>query len=474
MRGARRSLLRCGWPGIASAMVLLGATAAHAADKATTEPSIWTRDTLTGDWNGTRPTLDKNGFEFTLGYIGETFSVLSGGIDRRTSYHGQFEFTVDGNLEKLIGWRGATTHVTIYQYHNSGHNALENAGSITDPSSIDAVPTTRLFTAWFEQSFNDRVWLRIGQIAADDEFMLSPTAGGYVKASDDDSSYGGLLNSTFGWAGILGANMLSGGPAAPLSAPGARVKIKAAENLTLLGAVFSGDPAGPNCNDIPERCNRHGTTFSFTGGALFMGEMQYAANQAKDLPGIYKLGFWYASANFADQHFGLSAAAGAVSLADPAAVVPLNHRGNWGVYAVADQMILRFAQESSANLFLRASASPSDRNLVSFYLDGGLGIKGALPGRPNDMITLGFAYVRIGADAAALDRDIALSSPPYPVRDHELVLEATYAAQIAPWWIVQPDVQYIVHPGGNVPDPNNPNAVIGNAFIAGLRSTIKF
>ena len=90
------------------------------------------------------------------------------------------------------------------------------------------------------------------------------------------------------------------------------------------------------------------------------------------------------------------------------------------------------------------------------------------------MITLGFAYVRIGADAAALDRDIALLSPPYPVRDHEVVFEATYAAQIAPWWIVQPDVQYIVHPGGNVPDPNNPNAVIGNAFIAGIRSTIKF
>jgi len=54
------------------------------------------------------------------------------------------------------------------------------------------------------------------------------------------------------------------------------------------------------------------------------------------------------------------------------------------------------------------------------------------------------------------------------------VFEATYAAQIAPWWIVQPDVQYIVHPGGNVPDPNNPNAVIGNAFIAGIRNTIKF
>ena len=46
--------------------------------------------------------------------------------------------------------------------------------------------------------------------------------------------------------------------------------------------------------------------------------------------------------------------------------------------------------------------------------------------------------------------------------------------QLAPWWIVQPDLQYIVHPGGNVPDPGNANAAIPNAFVAGVRSTIKF
>jgi porin len=39
---------------------------------------------------------------------------------------------------------------------------------------------------------------------------------------------------------------------------------------------------------------------------------------------------------------------------------------------------------------------------------------------------------------------------------------------------VQPDLQYIVHPGGNVPNPNGPTLAIGNAFIAGIRSTIKF
>ncbi len=48
--------------------------------------------------------------------------------------------------------------------------------------------------------------------------------------------------------------------------------------------------------------------------------------------------------------------------------------------------------------------------------------------------------------------------------------------QLAPWWTLQPDLQYIVHPGGNVPDPNDPTnaTVVKNAFIAGVRSTIKF
>jgi porin len=90
------------------------------------------------------------------------------------------------------------------------------------------------------------------------------------------------------------------------------------------------------------------------------------------------------------------------------------------------------------------------------------------------MFTLGIAYSKISPDAAALDHDTLAIAPPFPVRDEEVVLEMTYAAQIAPWWIVQPDLQYIVHPGGNVPNPNNPTAAIGNAFIAGIRSTIKF
>ncbi len=87
--------------------------------------------------------------------------------------------------------------------------------------------------------------------------------------------------------------------------------------------------------------------------------------------------------------------------------------------------------------------------------------KALLPDVADDVLTFGVAYAKISADAADADRDLlAANGPPQPIRDHEVVFELSYAAQIAPWWIVQPDLQYIVHPGGNVADPNNANATV--------------
>jgi len=444
---------------VAFALVALPVATAQAADKAAPKP-VWEQATLTGDWGGARAALKDKGLDLTLVYIGETFAVLSGGLARRGSDEGRFEFTSEADLEKLIGWRGATTHITAYQIHNGGRTASDNTGSISDPSNIDAVTTTRLFTAWFQQSaLNDRVSLRAGQLAADDEFLNSQTASG-------------LIDGTFGWADIMAANLLSGGPAYPLATPGARLAVKPSDALTLQAAVFSGDPAGKGCTDIPQKCNRTGTTFSFSGGALWMGEAQYAVNQGKDaagLPGVYKLGAWYATANYNDRHFGIGASGAQVSLgADPSAT-PLTHRGNGGLYGVADQMVWR-GNESSLNLFLRGGFAPSDRNLVSYYIDAGAGLKGPLPGRQNDTLTFGFAYARISKDVAAADRD---TLPAAIVRDYEAVFELSYAAQIAPWWTVQPDVQYIVHPNGGQ-NPNDPAARLQNAFVAGVRSSIKF
>src|SRR2546430_12135155 len=69
---------------VASAALCLSAITALADDQ-----SIWTREKLTGDWGGARPSKEKNGVEIGLTYIGETFNILSGGVRRGSTYEGR-------------------------------------------------------------------------------------------------------------------------------------------------------------------------------------------------------------------------------------------------------------------------------------------------------------------------------------------------------------------------------------------------
>jgi porin len=459
---------RAGLIGAPSVSVLLALLAGALAPPARAADDIWQRDKLSGDWGGARTALSQRGIDITFNYIGETLGILAGGFRQGADYEHRFELSFDADLDKLLGWSGASAHTTFYQIgHAHGLPAADYVGSIADPSNIEAQPSTRLFTAWFQKNlFDDKVSVRAGQIAADDEFLISPTAGN-------------LINSTFGYAALLAANQLQGGPVYPLATPGIRLQLKPTEQVTILSAVFSGAPAGANCIGLPQQCDPYGTTFSTSGGALWMEELQYGINQGKDakgMPAIYKLGGWYATTNFADVHFGLSATGTPVSLASPASAGPLMHQGNWGIYGVVDQMIWRTQKgPQSLNAFLRAGASPDDRNLVASYIDGGLGLKAPLPGRDDDVLTFGVAYSRISPEAARLDLDTQLLTGGFfPVRDREIVLELDYSLQLAPWWTFQADLQQIVHPGGHVPNPLSPPQAIPDAFVVGGRSTIKF
>jgi porin len=432
------------------------------------EDDVWQREQLTGDWGGSRSSLSDHGVDIGLNYVGEALGNLSGGIKTGWSYEGRAEFALDLDLDKLVGWQGGAAHANVFQiHHTNGSPAVTYTGSIGDPSNIEARQATRLYTLWLQQTlFDDVLSVRAGQLAVDDEFMTSDTAGN-------------LINGTFGWAALGSANMTSGGPAYPLPTPGVRVEVAPTKSLALRGAVFSGDPAGKNCFDDPQVCNKRGTTFSTSGGALWMGELQYSINQedgATGLPGVYKIGGWYQTGNFADQRLGLDALGALVSLADPTVVDAYNHHGDRGIYAIADQTVWKGEARSLA-LFARVGGAPSDRNLVSFYADAGLAYVGLIPGRQDDTLALGVAYSKISGDAADLDRDtqVLTPDPAYPVRDHETVIEVSYTAQVAPWWSLQPDFQYIVHPGGHVLDADDPaNAVAGNAVVVGLRTGITF
>ncbi len=209
--------------------------------------------------------------------------------------------------------------------------------------------------------------IRVGQLGVDLENFTNTTSGG-------------LINGTFGWASILAGNMTSGGPAYPLAAPGVRVAVKPTDQLTCPGAVFSGDPAGQL-----QRCSAKMRSVWHQVQLHLAARCGWANcntpsidGNATGLASAYKLGGWYATTGFPTRHFGTDTRAPSCRLrwVDDRPIYQLGPTGAFTV--VADQMIWR--GPASASAYSCAAVFPAqDRNLISFYVDGGIGIKGRSP-----------------------------------------------------------------------------------------------
>ncbi len=428
---------------------------------------LWECGVLAGDWGGERDEWEKNlGLKLGASYLGEALGNATGGKRRGVVYEGQLELSLTLDLEKVMGWGDATFHVDAYQIHGRGLSANKLGNNLLTASGIEADRSTRLFNLWLEQQlWGGAVAVRIGQFSADDEFIVSDYASIFINAS-------------FGWPAITAIDLPSGGPAFPLSTPGIRIKVQPPAPISVTAAVFNGDPAGLGRGD-PQSRDSSGTAFRFNDNVFAIAEAAYTIKAEKGMPGLpstYKIGGWYHSGRFDDQRFDSAG----LSLASPASSgIPVQHRGNYGIYAIADQMLWPTSEdkEQGLGMFLRLSGSPSDRNEVDLYADGGLDYKGPLPGRKDDVLGLGIAYARVSDAARGLDRDSNIfNGTSHPVRDYEMALEVTYSAEVTPWWMVQPDLQFIFHPDGHLADPTDPTGrrAVRDALVIGLRSKITF
>jgi len=153
-------------------------------------------------------------------------------------------------------------------------------------------------------------------------------------------------------------------------------------------------------------------------------------------------------------------------------------QGNYGFYAILDQQIgAGIGPGRGAGFFFRAGVAPDDRNLVSVSADAGVSFVGFMDDRPDDLFGVGFGYTKISGAARALDRDAAyFNNALAPLRSSEELVEVTYIAKMAAGWYLQPDAQFILQPGGNIPDPLNPSGVapLRNSFVLGLRTLLRF
>ncbi|GJE25763.1 carbohydrate porin [Methylobacterium organophilum] len=419
-----------------------------------------------GDPFGLRATLARSGITYVVTYIGEGLADVQGGRRRGGTYGGRLDTSLDVDLDRFAGWEGARFHTDFFQIHGHGLSR-KFADNLTTVSGIEALPATRLFELWVEQRFLDgQLSLKLGQISADTEFAIAQSAVVF-------------LNAGFGWPNIGAVVLPSGGPIYPLATPAARLKYVPNANLSIQAGLFNGDPAGvPARGDTtdPQTRNPYGTSFRVNDPAFAIAEIAYAYNVEPDaagLPGTATLGAWHHLGRFDSPRF--DSVAGRL-LTDPeASGIARRFRGNHGVYAMLDQTVWQEpgAADEGASVFLRLSAVPADRNLVDLYVDAGIAYKGLIPGRPNDTIGLGLIHSHISPVARAFDRDSLMQGKGKgPLRSSETLIEATYQAEIVPGFTVQPDLQYVMRPGGGLADANGRR--LRNAVVLGLRSTINY
>ena len=425
-------------------------------------------DYALGDMGKMRTNLEDHGLEFFGGYTAEVWGNTTGGLKRGTVYTGLLDFGANVDFDKLVGWKGASFSTTWLWL--SGRDASEDlVGNFLTVSNIAGFNTLRMLEMWFQQDFWQRegdgalsgLSIRVGQLTADSEFFIS--------------DYGAtFINGTFGWPAATYTNIPEGGPGYPMGAPGVRVAITPVEWFTFETAVFEGDV-------FAQDVNRHGFDWRLNQkfGYLWMNEAQFRwnhADTATGLPGQFKLGAWFHSADFA------------------AAYGDNTYWGDSGYYAIVDQMLYREpgkpapvtskdaksvvpADGKSAKSFKepvalepsnqglgwfgRISFTPQDRNFVGFYFDTGLVYTGLIPGRDDDAIgiALGFADLTDGAAQTIYDEGSRQVG-------YEAVIEGTYDAQITKWLHIQPDLQYIIRPGGA--------GDLGNALVLGGRVSVTF
>ena len=448
-----------------------GAARDTAEDSPTEKPADYWASTLFGAMGGLRPALASRGVTLGLTEDSEWLKNASGGVKTGQAYHGLTTLTLGLDTQQAGGLEGGSVNVSVLHIHGR-QLSPDYIGSLQTASGIEALSGPRLWELWYEQKLTDRLDVKVGQQSLDQEFMVSEHAGTFV-------------GTAFGWPAVPALDLPAGGPAYPLSSPGARLRLRVGESVTLLAGMFAGDPANTSTQD-PQRANNRGTTFSLHGGTLSIAEFQYGLNQPgpagadannqRGLPGTYKIGTWYQNRKFSDTRFDSAG----LSLANPGGSGrALQHAGNYSVYAVADQTVWGDSAggPQAVNLFARAMVAPGDRNQVGVSANLGVTMTAPFAGRDNDVLGLGIGYLKIGSNARGLDGDNngfrALNGP---IRNSETFVEATYQYQATPWLVLQSVLQYTRNPGGGVLDPGDPSQTrrVANSTVFGMRANFTF
>jgi porin len=337
-----------------------------------------------------------------------------GGISNGSRHITHLDLKLKMDLEKAVGWSGGSAMVNVLSDGGWGPNARHVGAQMgVTNAEVNAPTTTRLFQAWLQQSlFDDRLAVLAGLYPIDSEFFTMDSAGVF-------SARNTALRQTWG---RRAARRFSTTRPSACARSGTITK-----TVYAMGAVLDGipnDPARPKRRGDPLRQGRRQLLDRRDRLAARSRQRQVqGSRQDRDRP----LGL---------QHEGER---------------PARYRCRWQPLAALSARRLPAGRAHLARLggeerfisgFARYTWGDGDSTAVKNSLNLGLHAKGPLASRPDDVV--GFAWSRAGMSRKWRDAQAV----PGNTKASEDALEITWRFAVTPWLAIQPNYQYIKHPGG--------------------------
>lgn len=404
-----------------------------------------------GDWGGYRTQLQNDGIKFDVNYTMESAANLGGGADTNTTmrYSDQWSFGTNFDLEKLLDWQDAEFQMTIT--NRDGQNLSEQVADKRTGmlSSVQEVygrgQTWRLTQFWLRKGlFNDVVDLKAGRVTVGEDFdnfdgnLFQNLALGSGQAGN--------------WRGDRWFNW-------PVSQWGGRIKFNITPEVFFQVGFYNQNRANY------DRGDGFRLDTSNSEGNLVPVELGWKPTLgAQKLPGNYRIGYYYSSAN--GDVYG-SWRNGAYQDQDHA----------YGGYLLLQQQLTAQDGDVNRGLGVRVQAVMNDHKTskTDNYQSIAFTWKGPFDARPDDEIGVGAARIHVNSDYTRSLRqqneangENRFDSPTYlPIQDgSEYNYEVYYNAKVTNWMSLRPNLQYVVAPGAV--------SEVKDAFIGGISANIAF
>ncbi len=329
--------------------------------------------------------------------------VVAGGYPHRVHAVDTIFVTAEIDLEKLVGWGGATSSLTFLSTGDGSPN--DDVGALQGINNNEVGERhQRLFEAWIQQDFGDKASLRVGQQDLNGEFYVTDAAGL-------------LLAPQSGLASELAASGPGGPSTYPQTGLAVRLAFKPSEDTYIQGGVYNARVG--NIGD------HGGVDTTLDDGFVQIVEAGWTGQ------GKIAVGAWRYSRD-QDDLFDTDTSG------DPV------QRTSQGFYVTAERMFFDGGEDGrSLSGFVRGGVSDGDTGPFESSWQTGILVGHALKSRPDSQFSIGYDQAQLGDKYRA-----ASAAGGQPLGRTESHAEITYFDQITEHFSIQPDLQVVWHPGG--------------------------